>query len=118
MILGGSMITGLLLTLLALVGIIAIMVWILQLPFVALLINVGLIALAAWIVQGPFVALLAIVGFVAIILSALRWATTRDIRRHRPPTADVGAALGVLNARYARRRDRSGRISGEAGLDR
>jgi len=50
------MITGLFLTLLALVGIIAIMVWIVQLPFVALLINIGLIALAAWIVQGPFVA--------------------------------------------------------------
>src|SRR6516165_2036369 len=81
MILGGSMITGLLLTLLALVGIIAIMVWIVQLPFVALL---------------------AIVGFVAIILSALRWATTRDIRRHRTTTPDVGTALDVLNARYAR----------------
>jgi len=66
------MITGLFLTLLALVGIIAIMVWIVQLPLVALLINIGLIALAAWIVQGPFVALLAIVGFVAVILSALR----------------------------------------------
>ena len=75
------MITGLLLTLLALVGIIAIMVW---------------------IVQGPFVALLAIVGFVAIILSALRWATTRDIRRHRTTTPDVDTALDVLNARYAR----------------
>ena len=75
------MITGLLLTLLALVGIIAIMVWIVQLPFVALL---------------------AIVGFVAIILSALRWATTRDIRRHRTTTPDVGTALDVLNARYAR----------------
>jgi len=46
------MLTGLFLTLLALVGIIAIMVWIVQLPFVALLINIGLIALAAWIVQG------------------------------------------------------------------
>ena len=56
------MLTGLFLMLLALVGIIAIMVWIVQLPFVALLIN---IALAAWIVQGPFVALLAIVGFIA-----------------------------------------------------
>jgi uncharacterized membrane protein len=94
------MLTGLLLTLLALVGIIAIMVWIVQLPFVALLINIGLIALAAWIVQGPFVALLAIVGFVAVILSALRWA--RDIRRHRTTTPDVGTALDVLNARYAR----------------
>jgi hypothetical protein len=41
------MLTGLFLTLLALVGIIAIMVWIVQLPFVALLINIGLIALAA-----------------------------------------------------------------------
>ena len=94
------MLTGLFLTLLALVGIIAIMVWIVQLPFVALLINVGLIALAAWIVQGPFVALLAIVGFVAIILSALRWA--KDIRRHRSTTPDVDTALYVLNARYAR----------------
>jgi uncharacterized membrane protein len=84
----------------ALVGIIAIMVWIVQLPFVALLINIGLIALAAWIVQGPFVALLAIVGFVAVILSALRWA--RDIRRHRTTTPNVGTALDVLNARYAR----------------
>jgi uncharacterized membrane protein len=93
------MLTGLLLTLLALVGIIAIMVWIVQLPFVALLINIGLIALAAWIVQGPFVALLAIIGFVAIILSAVRWA--RDIRRHRTATPDVGTALDVLNARYA-----------------
>jgi hypothetical protein len=54
---------GLFLTLLALVGIIAIMVWIVQLPFLALLINIGLIALAAWIVQGPFVALLAIIDF-------------------------------------------------------
>ena len=96
------MITGLLLTLLALVGIIAIMVWIVQLPFVALLINIGLIALAAWIVQGPFVALLAIVGFVAIILSALRWATTQDIRRHPTTTPDVDPALDVLNGRYAR----------------
>ena len=96
------MITGLLLTLLALVGIIAIMVWIVQLPFVALLINVGLIALAAWIVQGPFVALLAMIGFVAVILSALRWATTLDIRRHRTTAPDVGTALDVLNARYAR----------------
>jgi uncharacterized membrane protein len=93
------MITGLLLTLLALVGIIAIMVWIVQLPFIALLINIGLIALAAWIVQGPLVALLAIIGFVAVILSALRWAT--DIRRHRT-TRDFGTALEVLNARYAR----------------
>ena len=96
------MITGLLITLLALVGIIAIMVWIVQLPFVALLINIGLIALAAWIVQGPFVALLAIVGFVAVILSALRWATALDIRRHRTTTPDVGTPLDVLNARYAR----------------
>ena len=72
------MLTGLLLTLLALVGIIAIMVWIVQLPFVALL---------------------AIIGFVAIILSAVRWA--RDIRRHRTATPDVGTALDVLNARYA-----------------
>jgi uncharacterized membrane protein len=95
------MLMGLFLTLLALVGIIAIMVWIVQLPFVALLINVGLIALAAWIVQGPFVALLAIIGFVAAILSALRWATTLDIRRHRT-TTPVGTALDVLNARYAR----------------
>jgi uncharacterized membrane protein len=94
------MITGLLLTLLALVGIIAIMVWIVQLPFVALLINIGLIALAAGILRGPFVALLAIVGFVAIILSALRWA--KDIRRHRTTTPGVSTALDVLNARYAR----------------
>ena len=93
------MLTGLFLMLLALVGIIAIMVWIVQLPFVALLINIGLIALAAWIVQGPLVALLAIVGFVAVILSAVRWA--RDIRRHRTATPDVGTALDVLNARYA-----------------
>jgi uncharacterized membrane protein len=98
------MITGLFLMLLALVGIIAIMVWIVQLPFVALLINIGLIALAAWIVQGPLVALLAIIGFIAIVLSALRWATTVDIRRHRTTyaTPDVGTALDVLNARYAR----------------
>ena len=75
------MITGLLLTLLALVGIIAIMVW---------------------IVQGPLVALLAIIGFVAIILSAVRWATTLDIRRHRTAPPDVGTALDVLNERYAR----------------
>ena len=95
------MITGLLITLLALVGIIAIMVWIVQLPFIALLINIGLIALAAWILKGPFVALLAIIGFVAVILSALRWATTLDIRRHRTTTPDVGNALDVLNARYA-----------------
>jgi len=94
------MLMGLFLTLLALVGIIAIMVWIVQLPFVALVINIGLIALAAGIVQGPFVALLAIVGFVAIILSALRWA--KDIRRHRTSTPDAGTALDVLNARYAR----------------
>jgi uncharacterized membrane protein len=96
------MITGLLLTLLALVGIIAIMVWIVQLPFIALLINIGLIALAAWIVQGPLVALLAIVGFVAVILSALRWATTQNIRRHHTTAPDVGTALDLLNARYAR----------------
>ena len=96
------MITSLLLTLLALVGIISIMVWIVQLPFVALLINIGLITLAAWILRGPFVALLAIIGFVAVILSALRWATTLDIRRHRTTAPDVGAALDVLNARYAR----------------
>jgi len=96
------MITALFLTLLSLVGIIAIMVWIVQLPFVALLINISLIALAAWIVQGPFVALLAIIGFVAIILSALRWATTLDIRRHRAAAPDIGTALDVLNARYAR----------------
>jgi uncharacterized membrane protein len=97
------MLTGLFLALLALVGIIAIMVWVVQLPFVALLINIGLIALAAWIVQGPFVALLAIVGFIAVVLSALRWATTVDIRRHRTTTTpDVRTALDVLNARYAR----------------
>jgi uncharacterized membrane protein len=96
------MLTGLFLMLLALVGIIAIMVWIVQLPFVALLINIGLIALAAWIVQGPFVALLAIVGFIAVVLSALRWATTVDIRRHRTTSPDVRTALDVLNARYAR----------------
>ena len=77
------MLTGLFLTLLALVGIIAIMVWIVQLPFVALLINIGLIALAAWILKGPFVALLAIIGFVAIILSALRWAKGLDRRQNR-----------------------------------
>ena len=93
---------GLLFMLLALVGIIAIMVWIVQLPFIALLINIGLIALVAWILKGPFVALLAIIGFVAIILSALRWATTVDIRRHRTTTPDFGTALDVLNARYAR----------------
>jgi uncharacterized membrane protein len=90
--------------LLALVGIIAIMVWIVQLPFVALLINIGLIALAAGIVRGPFVALLAIIGFVAIIVSALRWA--KDIRRHPAATTTttpgVGTALDDLNARYAR----------------
>src|SRR3974377_2283970 len=96
------MITGLLLTLLALVGIIAIMVWIVQLPFFALLINVGLIALAAWILKGPFVALLAIIGFVAAILSALRWATTTDVRRHRTTTPDLAPVLDVLNGRYAR----------------
>jgi putative membrane protein len=94
------MLTGLFLMLLALVGIIAIMVWIVQLPFVALLINIGLIALAAWIVQGPLVALLAIIGFIAVVLSALRWATTVDIRRTTTP--DVRTALDVLNARYAR----------------
>jgi uncharacterized membrane protein len=94
------MLMGLILMLLALVGIIAIMVWIVQLPFVALVINIGLIALAAWIVQGPFVALLAIIGFVAVILSALRWA--KDIGRHRTTTPDVGTALDVLNARYPR----------------
>ena len=96
------MLTGLFLMLLALVGIIAIMVWIVQLPFVALLINIGLIALAARIVQGPFVALLAIVGFIAVVLSALRWATTVDIRRHRTATPDVPTALDVLNARCMR----------------
>jgi uncharacterized membrane protein len=95
------MLMGLFLTLLALVGIIAIMVWIVQLPFIALLISIGLIALAAGIVQGPFVALLAIIGFVAAIVSALRWATAVDIRRHRITTPDVGTALDVLNARYA-----------------
>ena len=67
------MLMGLFLTLLALEGIIAIMVWIVQLPFIALLINIGLIALAAGIVQGPLVALLAIIG----------------CRRHR-----IGAAVG------------------------
>ena len=51
---------------------------------------------------GPFVALLAIIGFVAVILSALRWATTLDIRRHRTTTLDVGTALDVPNAPYAR----------------
>jgi len=96
------MLMGLFLTLLALVGIIAIMVWIVQLPFVALVINIGLIALAVWIVQGPLVALLAIVGFVAAIVSALRWATAQDTRSHRIATPDVGTALDVLNARYAR----------------
>src|SRR5580704_19185342 len=96
------MLMGLFLTLLALVGIVAIMVWIVQLPFVALVINVGLIALAAWIVQGPLVALLAIVGFVAAIVSALRWATAQDTRSHRTTTPGVGTALDVLNARYAR----------------
>lgn len=94
------MLMGLFLILLALVGIIAIMVWIVQLPFIALLINIGLIALAAWIVQGPFVALLAIIGFVAVILSALRWA--KNIRRHRTAMPDLATALDVLNARYAR----------------
>ena len=97
------MITSLFLVLLALVGIIAVMVWIVQLPFVALLINIGLIALAAGIVRGPFVALLAIIGFVAIIVSALRWA--KDIRRHPAATTTtpgVGTALDDLNARYAR----------------
>jgi len=95
------MLMGLFLTLLALVGIIAIMVWIVQLPFIALLINIGLIALAAGIVQGPLVALLAIIGFVAAIVSALRWATAQDTRPHRTTTPDVGSALDVLNARYA-----------------
>ena len=94
------MLMGLFLTLLALVGIIAIMVWIVQLPFIALLINIGLIALAAGIVQGPLVALLAIIGFFAAIVSALRWATAQE--RRRTATPDVGTALDVLNARYAR----------------
>lgn len=93
---------ALFLTLLALVGIIAIMVWIVRLPFVALLINIGLIALAAGIVQGPLVALLAIIGFVAAIVSALRWANEQDIQRHPTTMPDVGTALDVLNARYAR----------------
>jgi putative membrane protein len=53
-------------------------------------------------VQGPLVALLAIIGFIAIVLSALRWATTVDIRRHRTTSPNVGTALDVLNARYAR----------------
>jgi uncharacterized membrane protein len=53
-------------------------------------------------VQGPFVALLAIIGFVAAIVSALRWATAQDTRPHRIATPDVGTALDVLNARYAR----------------
>jgi uncharacterized membrane protein len=96
------MLMGLFLTLLALVGIIAIFVWIVQLPFIALVINVSLIALAAWIVQGPLVALLAIIGFVAAILSALRWATAQDARPHQTTTTDSGTALDVLNARYAR----------------
>ena len=96
------MLMGLFLTLLALVGIIAIFVWIVQLPFIALVINIGLIALAAWILQGPLVALLAIIGFVSLVVSALRWATAQDIRRHRTATPDVGTALHVLNARYAR----------------
>jgi uncharacterized membrane protein len=96
------MLMGLFLILLALVGIIAIMVWIVQLPFVALLINIGLIALAAGIVQGPLVALLAIIGFIAAIVSALRWATAQDTRSHRTTSPDVGSALDVLNARYAR----------------
>ena len=90
------------LALLALVGIVAIMVWIVRLPFVALLINIGLIALAAGIVQGPLVALLAIIGFVAAIVSALRWATAQDARSKPTTTPDVGTALDVLNARYAR----------------
>ena len=98
----GGMITGLFLMLLALVGIIAIMVWIVQLPLVALLINIGLIALAAGIVLGPLAALLAIIGFIAAIVSALRWATEQDTRGHRTTTPDVGTALDVLNARYAR----------------
>src|SRR5262249_21043930 len=65
------MLTGLLLTLLALVGIIAIMVWIVQLPFVALIINIGLLHSLHGLCRGPFVALLAIVGFVAVILSVI-----------------------------------------------
>ena len=64
------MLMGLFLMLLALVGIIAIFVWIVQLPFIALVINISLIVLAAWIVRGPLVALLAIIGFVAAIVSA------------------------------------------------
>ena len=96
------MLMGLFLTLLALVGIISIFVWIVQLPFIALVINIGLIVLAAWIVRGPLVALLAIIGFVAAIVSALRWATAQDTRPHRTTTPDFGKALEVLNARYAR----------------
>jgi uncharacterized membrane protein len=96
------MLMGLFLTLLALVGIIAIFVWIVQLPFIALVINISLIVLAAWIVRGPLVALLAIIGFVAAIVSALRWATAQDTRPHRTTTPDFGTALEVLNARYAR----------------
>ena len=84
---------GLFLTLLALVGIIAIMVWIVQLPFVALLINIGLIALAAWIVQGPLVAVLAIVGFVAAIVSALRWA--HSARHPKPSHRHAGCWYGA-----------------------
>ena len=70
--------------------------------FLTLLALVGIIAIMVWIVQLPFVALLAIVGFVAIILSALRWA--QDIRRHPAATTtpNVSPALDVLNRRYAR----------------
>jgi uncharacterized membrane protein len=96
------MLMGLFLTLLALVGIVAIMVWIVQLPSVALLINIGLIALAAGIVLGPLAALVAIIGFVAAIVSALRWAREQDTRHHPTATPDAGTALGVLNVRYAR----------------
>jgi uncharacterized membrane protein len=70
--------------------------------FLMLLALVGVIAIMVWIVQLPFVALLAIIGFIAIVLSALRWATTLDIRRHRATSPDVRTALDVLNARYAR----------------
>ncbi|MFY9839899.1 MAG: SHOCT domain-containing protein, partial [Xanthobacteraceae bacterium] len=54
------------------------------------------------IVQGPLVALLTIIGFVAAIVSALRWATAQDTRSRHTTTPDVGTALEVLNARYAR----------------
>ena len=70
--------------------------------FLMLLALVGIIAIMVWIVQLPFVALLAIIGFIAVVLSALRWATTVDIRRHRTTSPDVRTALDVLNARYAR----------------